>query len=236
MPNFNRRSYKLEIMDNPNLSRKDLDPVLKELAFINKVLGGYKTTLDGVEKLIGPRKVFSFADWGCGGGDTLIKVHSHFSKRGVKAELFGYDYSKSVIAFAEEIKPKNVHVNYSVADILDLQKSVEMVDVAHNSLFCHHFKDEEVVVIIKKMMAQSNVGIIINDLQRHPIAYYSIKLLTAIFSKSAMVKNDGPLSVLRAFTRKDWERILDSAGIKNYSLKWYWAFRWQLIIPKDGNH
>ncbi|MFT6849427.1 MAG: 2-polyprenyl-3-methyl-5-hydroxy-6-metoxy-1,4-benzoquinol methylase [Sphingobacteriales bacterium] len=235
MPNFKVRSHKTEIMDDPGLSRELLDPVLKELTFINRKLGGYKTSLKGIEELIGEKNNFSFADWGCGGGDTIIKVHLHFKKINIQTALYGYDYSPSVVSFANEVKPREITINYSVADILSSSRSVEGVDVSHNSLFCHHFKDEELVIIIKKMLSQSRLGIVINDLHRHPIAYYSIKILTYFFSKSAMVKNDGPLSVLRAFKRKDWEVILKMAGIKNYDLKWFWAFRWQLIIPKDGN-
>jgi hypothetical protein len=46
-----------------------------------------------------------------------------------------------------------------------------------------------------------------------------------------MVKFDAPLSVLRGFSRREWIEILEEAGIKTYSIKWKWAFRWQVIIP-----
>ncbi|MEQ9414600.1 MAG: SAM-dependent methyltransferase, partial [Cyclobacteriaceae bacterium] len=65
----------------------------------------------------------------------------------------------------------------------------------------------------------------------HWFAYHSIRLLTKWFSKSPMVQFDAPVSVLRAFHRSDIISILKDAGINNYSLKWKWAFRWQLIIP-----
>jgi hypothetical protein len=45
-----------------------------------------------------------------------------------------------------------------------------------------------------------------------------------------MVKNDAPLSVLRAFSRDDLNTILTNAGIKNYQIRWRWAFRWQVIV------
>ena len=77
---------------------------------------------------------------------------------------------------------------------------------------------------------QARLGIIVNDIHRHPLAYYSIKWLTGLFSKSAMVKFDAPLSVLRAFTRKELEQILLKAEIEHYELSWKWAFRWQLVI------
>jgi hypothetical protein len=45
-----------------------------------------------------------------------------------------------------------------------------------------------------------------------------------------MVKHDGPLSVLRGFKKSELIGVLQKAGIESYSLKWKWAFRWQLII------
>ncbi|MBA4057205.1 MAG: SAM-dependent methyltransferase, partial [Marivirga sp.] len=71
---------------------------------------------------------------------------------------------------------------------------------------------------------------IINDIHRHSLAYYSIRLLTKVFSKSSMVKFDAPLSVRRAFTKKELLEILNEAGIKKYTIQWKWAFRWQVLV------
>lgn len=81
-------------------------------------------------------------------------------------------------------------------------------------------------------MKQVNLGIVINDLHRHPFAYHSIKILTRLFSKSSMVKYDAPLSVQRAFTKKELVRLMENAGIEHYKIKWKWAFRWQIVIMK----
>jgi hypothetical protein len=35
---------------------------------------------------------------------------------------------------------------------------------------------------------------------------------------------------MRGFRRKEWIRIFETAGIKNYQIRWKWAFRWQIII------
>ena len=38
------------------------------------------------------------------------------------------------------------------------------------------------------------------------------------------------MSVMRGFRRKEWIRIFEAAGIKDYQIRWKWAFRWQIII------
>ena len=70
---------------------------------------------------------------------------------------------------------------------------------------------------------------VINDLHRHPLAYYSIRLLTQLFSKSPMVKNDGPLSVLRSFQRKELSYLIKTTGFHSFEIEWKWAFRWRVI-------
>ncbi len=83
------------------------------------------------------------------------------------------------------------------------------------------------------MQSNSIKGFFINDLHRHPLAYYSIKLLTTVFSKSYLVKNDAPLSVARGFKASEWKKILKSAGINNYRVNWKWAFRHLVVYNHE---
>jgi hypothetical protein len=48
-----------------------------------------------------------------------------------------------------------------------------------------------------------------------------------------MVRNDGPLSVKRAFKKEELVALLKNAEIDNYNLTWHWPFRWQLIVYKS---
>ena len=83
------------------------------------------------------------------------------------------------------------------------------------------------------MKNNSTLGFFVNDLHRHPLAYHSIKLITSLFSKSYLVKNDAPLSVARGFKKDELIEILQQSSIIHYQLKWMWAFRWLLIYKHD---
>ncbi|MBS1567088.1 MAG: SAM-dependent methyltransferase, partial [Bacteroidetes bacterium] len=102
--------------------------------------------------------------------------------------------------------------------------------IIFSSLFCHHFTDEELHDMLPWMQCNALAGFFINDLHRHPLAYYSIKWLTAAFSRSYLVKNDAPLSVRRGFVKNEWQSILRQAGMNRYRLQWKWAFRWLLVV------
>jgi len=48
------------------------------------------------------------------------------------------------------------------------------------------------------------------------------------------VKNDARLSVLRSFHKNELESLLEKAGIKQKSIVWKWAFRWEVIAWSKG--
>ena len=75
-------------------------------------------------------------------------------------------------------------------------------------------------------------GIVVNDLQRSKLAYRLFQMLIFIFRLEKMTANDGLISILRGFKRKDLEKFSKDLGLKKYSIKWKWAFRYQWIIEK----
>lgn len=104
-------------------------------------------------------------------------------------------------------------------------------DIIYSSLFCHHFKDAELVSMFRWMRLNSRLGFFINDLHRNRVAYHAIRLLTRLFSRSYLVKHDAPVSVLRGFKKNELKDLLKKAGISNYTIQWKWAFRWLVIVP-----
>ena len=105
-------------------------------------------------------------------------------------------------------------------------------DIIHSALFLHHFTEEQIKILLKEFLRIARIGIIINDLQRSYLALLGIKILTVLFSKSEMVKNDAPLSVKRGFSKQEILNLLDDVGIKNFVIKKKWAFRWMVVIKK----
>ncbi len=169
---------------------------------------------------------------GSGGGDNLRAIGRFLNKKKISYLLGGVDLKEDCVRFAEKFEKQDSKIKYEIADYQLATFSDGQPDVIFNSLFCHHFKDEDLVKMLQWMNKNSGIGFVIADLHRHPLAYYSIKWLTALFSKSYLVKNDAPLSVLRGFTRHEWEILLEKAGIKNYEIKWKWAFRWLILVVK----
>ena len=155
----------------------------------------------------------------------MAKKYQNQLKSGVGVDANGY-----ILKYARNHQKIFKQLSFMQLNVLDTADKNFNCDILHASLFLHHFSHDELVVLFKIFRNQVRQGIIISDLHRHWLAYYSIKFLTRWFSKSKMVQNDGPLSVMRGFRRKEWIHIFEDSHITNYKIRWKWAFRWQIII------
>lgn len=218
-------------MDNFALDHLELDPVLKELEVINKLLGGFSVFYDAFKQL-NLESGDSVCDWGCGGGDSLRVLDGYFRRRNLSMRLVGVDATAAAVEFARERNRAFENMEFRHADVLKHEFVQDEFDVVVSSLFTHHFDDEQWILLIRKMVHAAKKAVIINDLHRHWFAYHSIGILTGLFSQSPMVKHDSKVSVLRSFRRSELENLIRQAGFTRFKIKWMWAFRWQVIIYK----
>jgi len=233
MIDFSKRSGDAEIMDDLEYAGEMMDRTLGELEVINRWLGGNNVTIDGISKLLKGSKrdrTVHVADLGCGRGDMLVMIDRWAKKQKLDVNLIGIDANQYVIDAARKRLNGFPHIQLHAINILSPAFQGKKFDIVIGTLFYHHFSDEQLISFFSRLKNQANIGFLINDIHRHSLAYYSIKLLTGLFSRSSMVKYDAPLSVLRAFSREELSNILYSAGIKNFAINWKWAFRWQVIV------
>jgi 2-polyprenyl-3-methyl-5-hydroxy-6-metoxy-1,4-benzoquinol methylase len=229
MINFQHRSSGKELLDGVGIPFEDITMNLEELDFINSNLGGHTITVSGFKVLAGKKKNISVCEIGCGGGDNLKALSSYCNKNKIKAAFTGIDINPDCIDYANSSWDEG-DVNFIVSDYRLMQFGMIKPDIIFSSLFCHHFNEEELVEMIQWMQQNVSIGFFINDLHRHPVAYYFIRYMTKFFSKSYLVRNDAPLSVLRGFRRNEWKEIFRRAGISKYSIRWKWAFRYLVIV------
>ena len=86
MIDYSRRSYKKELLDKDDIPFDDIRQNMKELDFINTLLGGHSITISGFKKLLGKRKAVSVCEIGCGGGDNLNAIYNWARKNKIVGE------------------------------------------------------------------------------------------------------------------------------------------------------
>ena len=233
MPVYTRRSYQKELLDRDDIPFADIQKNMNELNIVNAYLGGHKITCNGIKKILDKQntepadKTWIICEIGCGGGDNLLAINKWCKKNNIKVFFIGIDINPHCIESARSIPLDNLELIAS--DYRNVILNTKP-DIIFSSLFCHHFTDEELESQLQWLKKNSSRGFFINDLHRHPLAYHSIKILTRLFSRSYLVKNDAPVSVLRGFKKSEWISLLKKADISDFNIEWKWAFRWLVVV------
>lgn len=234
MINLRQRSYQKELMDEKDIPFAAIAQTLKELNIINTWLGGHSITISGVEQLKSNKEPLTICEIGCGGGDNLSAIDRYCVKNNIAASYIGIDMNPDCIGFAKKQYPQ-LNCNWIASDYAVVDFGNRKPSIIFSSLFCHHFTDEQLVFMLKWLEQNATNGFFINDLHRHWLAYYLIRYITKIFSKSYLVKNDASLSVARSFTADDWARLFESAELDKPAINWRWAFRYLVCYKNASN-
>lgn len=222
-------------MDDPEIPAALLHKNLRELDMLNRHLGGHAISLAGIKELMTDRsKLYHIVDLGCGSGDVLKYIARWARANQFRVKLTGIDNNPQAIKYLEEQSAAFPEISGVVADYTQFLEKTTAVDIVHCALFCHHLEDQALHELFSSLKVQARIGFVINDLQRNPLAYYSVWLLTRLLNGSALSKHDGPVSVLRAFKRKEIAGLLQKAGLEAFSIQWKWIFRY-LVVVKNFN-
>lgn len=228
------RSSETEIMDDFTMKGVLFRDTLDKLEIINRLLGGNKVTIKGLKELLknkSKNKIITIVDLGCGHGDILRDIAKFGRKNNYTFRLIGIDANIAAIAYAKELSCEYSELSFKAIDIFSEDFKKQSYDIVLCTLFLHHFKNNELISFLKMAIERATIGVVVNDLHRHKLAYYLFKLI-GLFVKNKMIREDGLTSILRAFKKKDLENI--SKQIKVYfSIQWKWAFRYLWILKKD---
>ncbi len=229
--NTTYRTDEEEIMDDFSIDGPILNDALDKLAIINKLLGGNIVTLNGLKKLLKNQpktKPITIVDLGCGGGDILRAIAKYGKNEGYNFQLIGVDANKNASDYAASLSIDYENIKFLHVDVFSEEFKTMHYDIVITTLFLHHFKEAQLLQLLNHLLKITTIGIVVNDLHRHRLAYYLFKLIT-IPVKNKMIIEDGLTSVLRGFKRKE---LVDLSKQMNssYQLKWKWAFRYQWIL------
>ncbi len=230
-----KRTDKEELMDDFSIGGYLLRDTLDKLENINRWLGGNLVTVNGLKAMLlnqTKEQEITIVDIGCGHGDILRDVAKFGRKNKYNFKLIGIDANPTAIEYANELSTDFPELSFETQDIFSEEFKNRKFDVVLATLFLHHFKEDQLVSFLQNTLKQTKIGIVVNDLHRHKLAYYLFMLLS-IFIKNKMIIEDGLTSVLRGFKRKDLVNISQKLNIKP-EISWKWAFRfhWMLKSPK----
>ena len=234
MPSFAVRSNELEQMEAPGVAEQTLVDVLGDLARTNTLTLARPPTMAWLARATKdlPRgSAFTLVDVGSGQGDMLRAIWRWAKRRGLEPRLAGVDLSPWSATAAEGATDPAWGIRYVTGDVFAYAPP-EPIDFVVSSLVAHHMPDDVLVRFIDWMEATTRRGWFINDLHRHPVAYYGFMALSRAALMHPMVRHDGLVSVTRAFTKKDWERLLALSKAPRDRVEVSWRFPFRICVGR----
>lgn len=209
---FSQRSSENEIMDAGIGSFELFDESLKQIEAINRLTLGYHPVLSWLNRQLSlpqPQPV-TILDVGSGRGELLRCIWRLARKKHVRVRLTGVDIDSWSAPAARHATPEYMDIDYRIGNVVDRDIEADFIVSSHVT---HHMKHDEVVTLIRWLQAHARRGWFIIDLHRHPIPFMLAKALLCLTPVNPMVRNDGAVSVARAFTVRDWEDMVQQAGV-----------------------
>jgi len=215
---FAERSAEPEIMDGGEFSGEELRDCLSALRRVNRFLGGRRALSQHLFPMIealgaqGSRPI-TILDVGTGSADLPVTIVEWARSRGITVDVTVIDLNDLAAREAHIRTQALPEITVLAADALNLPFADHSFDFVLASMFLHHFETKGAARILRSFARVARVAFLINDLRRHLVAFYSIKMLTRVISRNRLFRYDAALSVLRGFTERDVSDIALAAGL-----------------------
>ncbi len=227
---FSQRSYELEHLDKVDYTPEEYESCIVELRCVNEWLGDVRalraSLLAEVER--GNLQSFSVLDVGAGSGE-LLRMSADWARRSNRrANLVGVELNARSAKAISEGSREFVEISAVRGDAFHLSFADATFDYAICSLFTHHFRDEQVVAVLRELSRVARRRIFVIDLHRHPVAYYFYTTVGHLFLHNRLIREDGALSILRSFKPDELIKIAEQAGLQD--IKMERSFPYRLVL------
>jgi SAM-dependent methyltransferase len=201
------RVLKPEIMDT--LPPGEARATLADLVRINKRWGGLSTLRKLLDDAIPHHEAFTLLDIGAASGDMGRFV----AKARPQARVTNIDYIATHLADCTGPRITAAAFALPFAD--------RSFDYVFNSLFLHHFTNEQIVVLLAEFRRVARKQVLVIDLWRHPIPYYFMSFTKPLFGWHPVTVYDGQISVEAAFHARELEELAARAGLRDVRARAY---------------
>ena len=227
-----KRSTEKEMMDLPGNPKALLVEDLRNLRVINRYLGGYRGVIKGLNRMVGQDRLkqFSLLDVGTGSADIPKVIVRWARNQSIEATIVALEPDPVTAEEAAHQTQDCPEITVIRADGMIPPFQAASFDFVLASQMLHHFTEDKIIVLLKTWSALARKAILVSDLVRDPLAYYGIRLITRLFTRNEMTRFDGPLSVRRALTTKEWRALFREAAVGPFRLVPIFPYRQMTLV------
>lgn len=216
---FSKRLIKPELLDH--LPADEARPNLADLIRINTHLGGHSILTKTIKQVIGKQDRFTALDIGAASGDTARVIKQCYTGASVTC------LDNNAVNMKAAPFPK------LLANAFELPFESSSFDYVLCSLFLHHFRDEQVVELLRSFYSLAKKCLLVFDLERRLLPYLFLPATRLLFGWHAVSVHDGMISVRASFRAEELLTLAQRANIGRPEVRVHRpAFRLALIAVK----
>lgn len=226
------RAAEPERMDDRSIGGAELEEALRQLSWINRLLGAAWVTLEGVVELwrgAGRPRQLHLLDVGAGAGDINRALLRWARRAGVDLRITLVDIHPETCRHAARQFRDEQRITVEQGDLFRL--GARRADIVTASLVLHHVASSELETALLSLRQAAGLGVVINDLHRHPLAVAVIAAATRLLSRNPMIRHDAPLSVRRGFRAAEFAALRQRPGLEALRCRWRPLFRYLITLP-----
>lgn len=184
-----------ELLDTDACPPEQVEIALRDLGRINRWFGGVSISLELVRRVVartGKRRL-AVLEVAAGSGEVPFIVAQKLARDGISLRVTLLDRVVTHL-------PRNSQG--LAGDASHLPFADNAFDVVSSNLFAHHLEPDELLPFIKESLRVSRVGVLINDLVRHP-AHLALVYAGFAFMRCRVSRVDGLASVRRSYVPEE---------------------------------
>ncbi len=222
-----------EWMDLPCQNGDELARALRDLAWVNRWLGGTRLVRTHLASLIAHASApVCMLDVATGYADIPRAVVRWARLRGLRIEVEGLDHHDQILALADQASQAYPEIRIQRGNALALPYPDGSFDVVLASLILHHMEGHEQVALLRELYRVARHAVLVNDLHRGHWPFLVTWASLRVASRSRLIHHDGPLSVRRGFLPEELQTLAREAGWTRAQVSRHPFFRLALVGEK----
>lgn len=219
-----------ELLDEPSHDPAELEESLRDVAAVNRWLGGTRALLRHVGPFLAPDRPTTLLDAGTGSADLPRAIVRWARRHGRAVRITAADLHPQTLEIARRQSADFPEISFALADVRALPFADRAFDVTLLSLTLHHLDPDDILTALRELARTARRAIIVGELERGRAAYLGARILAAtVWRRNRLTRHDGPISVLRAFTPAELLDLARRAGLHEPRVHRHPLFRLVLV-------